>query len=152
MSATRVTNEAWTPARVFLAVSAAIHLPLAVAGLLYDRTFPIGADAAARAGSEHVFGVFETNGWHTLGAVVVARVSLYFAVRPRRARDAALGLGVSHVALVVALVVWDPSTFWIASNGADQVVHSFTAIGGLASGLSTQRGRPARARWTSAPR
>jgi hypothetical protein len=45
-------------------VSALYHLPLGIAGLLYDQTFPIGSAEAERAGSEHVFGVFETNGWH----------------------------------------------------------------------------------------
>ncbi len=122
-----------------MVVSALFHLPVAVVGFLYDRTFPIGADAAATASSARIFGVFETNGWHTLGALVVGVVSLYFALRPRHAREAALAIGIGHVGLWVALVLWDPSTFWIASNAADQVVHASTAVGGIASGLLTPR-------------
>ncbi len=129
----------WTPARIFMVVSALFHIPVGLVGFLYDRTFPIGADAAASAPSAHVFGVFETNGWHTLGALVVGVVSLYFALRPEHAREAALGIGVGHVGLWVALILWEPSTFWIASNAADQVVHSFTAISGTVSGLLTKR-------------
>lgn len=135
-------RSGWTPARAFMAASALFHLPVAVAGFLSDRTFPIGPGAAAAADSGHVFGVFETNGWHTLGALVVGAVSLYYVLRPRHARDGALSLGLFHVALVLSLVVWDPSTFWIASNAADQVVHASTAIGGIASALLTGRRRP----------
>lgn len=129
----------WTPARIFMTVSAVFHIPVAVAGFLYDRSFPIGPDAAARAGGEHVFGILETNGWHTLGALLVGAVSLYFALRPLRARDAALALGAFHVALFASLELWDPSTFWIASNTADQVIHASTAIGGIGSALLTSR-------------
>jgi hypothetical protein len=66
------TGFGWTPARIFMAVSAAFHVPVAIAGFLYDRTFPIGPNAAATAGHAHVFGIFETNGWHTLCALVTA--------------------------------------------------------------------------------
>jgi hypothetical protein len=140
MSSQAQSHEAleWTPARVFMAVSAVFHLPLAVAAFVYDRTFPIGPDAAASAEAAHVFGVFETNGWHSLGALIVGGVSLYYALRPRHARDGALVLGVSHVVLFASLILWDPSTFWIASNAADQVVHASTAIGGTVSALATR--------------
>ncbi len=133
--------EGWSPARRFMVISALFHIPVAVAGFIYDRTFPIGVDAAASAPSAHVFGVLETNGWHTLGALIVGLVSLNYALRPRHARQAALSLGVSHVALIVALILWEPSTFWMASNGADQVVHSATAIGGIVSAALTPRRR-----------
>ena len=135
----RQDDSAWTPARVFMAASTLFHIPIAIVGFAYDRTFPIGPGAAEDAGSAHVFGVFETNGWHTLGALLVGAVSLYCVLRPRHARDGALALGVFHVALVVSLVLWDPSTFWIASNAADQVVHAATAIGGIGSALLTRR-------------
>ena len=136
-------SERWTPARIFLAVSAAFHIPVALAGFVIDRSFPIGAGEARRGSSEHLFGVFETNGWHTFGALVVGVVSLYFALRPRAARQAALALGISHVGLFVSLLVWDPSTFWIASNAADQFIHASTAIGGIATALWTTPRRPA---------
>jgi hypothetical protein len=131
---------AWTPARMFMAASALFHIPVAIVGFAYDRTFPIGPGAAEAAGSAHVFGVFETNGWHTVGALLVGAVSLYYVLRPRNAREGALGLGVFHVGLVGSLLLWDPSTFWLASNAADQVVHLSTAIGGIGSALLTRRG------------
>ena len=134
----------WSPARLFMAVSALFHIPVGMAGFLYDRTFPLGPDAAASASSAHIFGIFETNGWHTLAALLLGVVSLYYVLRPRHAREAALAVGVTHVALVISLILWDPSTFWIASNAADQVVHSSTAIGGIASGLLTPRRGAAR--------
>lgn len=132
----------WTPARIFLAISALWHLPLGIAGLVIDQTFPVGAHSAAHSGSEHIFGVFETNGWHSLAGVVLGVVSLLFAWRPERARGAALAIGGFHVAVVAALTLWEPETFWIASNASDQVDHAATAIGGLVSGLMTARRAP----------
>ena len=102
----------------------------------------------ARAGSEHVFGVFETNGWHSLAALLVGVVSLYFAVRPERAREGALTIGIGHVFVVLALTFWEPSTFWLMSNGADQVVHATTAIVGTGSAVLT---RPMRSRTSADP-
>jgi hypothetical protein len=130
-------SDGWTPARIFMAASAGFHLPVAIIGLAIDQTFPFGADAAAHAGSEHILGILETNGWHSLAALLLGVVSLYFAVRPQRAREAALAIGVGHVVIVLALTFWDPSTFWFASNAADQVVHTSTAIGGIGSALLT---------------
>jgi uncharacterized protein DUF4383 len=137
-------RERWSPARVFMLVSALYHVPLGIAGLVYDQTFPIGSAAAEHAGSDHVFGIFETNGWHSLASLLLGAVSIYFALQPRGARTAAMVIGVQHVALIVAFIVWPPETFWMASNMADQIVHSFTAIGGVGSALLT-RDTPARA-------
>ena len=146
--ATEIAPQAdgWTPARIFMATSAVFHLPVAIVGLAIDQTFPLGADEAAHAGSEHIFGIFETNGWHSLAALLLGVVSLYFAVRPERAREAALAVGLGHVVLVLALTIWAPSTFLLASDGADQVVHSTTAIAGIGSALLT---RPHRYRGSS---
>jgi hypothetical protein len=132
------TNQ-WTPARWYLLAIAITHVPLGVGGLVVNRSFPIGAEAARAGDSGYLFGVLETNGWHSLAALslgVLATCIVLF--RPGRARFVALALGVFHVGLVVQLAVWDPSTFWMASNGADQVVHVSTAAGGIVSGLLTQ--------------
>jgi hypothetical protein len=137
-----VASDRWTPARTFMLVSVLYHLPLGIAGLLYDRTFPIGSAEAERAGSEHIFGIFETNGWHSLAAVALGVVSVYFLMRPRRARDAALAIGVLHVWVFVSLIVWPPETFWLASNAADQVIHSFTAVAGIGAALLTRDTEP----------
>jgi hypothetical protein len=130
-------SERWSPARVFMLVSTLYHLPLGIAGLLYNQAFPIGQAAAERAAHDHIFGIFETNGWHSLAALGLGAVSLYFTMRPRRAREAALAIGVLHVGIVAALIVWPPETFSLASNAADQVVHSFTAIAGIGTALAS---------------
>ena len=132
------TIEGWSPARIFMLVSAIWHLPLGIAGLAYDQTFPIGSAAAGTAGSEHIFGIFETNGWHSLAALLLGVISVYFTLRPNRARGAALAIGLFHVWIVGALIAWPPETFWLASNTADQIVHSTTAVAGTAAGLLTR--------------
>ncbi len=131
----------WTPARIFMAASAVVHVPLAIIGLAMGQSFHLGAHAVEHGGSEHIFGILESNGWHSLGALLVGVVSLYFAVRPEHARVAALALGAGHVILFLALTFWEPSTFGLMSNGADQIVHASTAIGGIGSALLTSRPR-----------
>jgi hypothetical protein len=135
-----------------LLASAAYHLLLAIVGLAIDQTFPLGASATAHASSEHVFGIFETNGWHSLAALLLGVVSLYFALRPTRAREAALAIGVSQLLVVVTFGLLPPSTFWFASNGADQVVHTSTAIGGIGSALLAGPIRPPQQRTESSAR
>ena len=139
-TATDRTKSSWTPARIFLAISAGYHIPLGIIGLAINQSFPLSSHAAARSGSDQILGVLATNGWHSLAALAVGAISVYFTARPLHAREAALGIGAGHVAVVLALSVQDPSTFLIASNGADQVIHVTTAVGGLASGLLTRTG------------
>lgn len=141
----------WTPARIFMLLAAVWHLLLGVAGFLYDRTFPVGSGAAADADSGHIFGIFLTNGWHSLAALLLGLVALAFTLKPRRARDAALIIGLFHVGLVLALTLWEPETFWIASNGADQIVHLSTAVGGILCGLATPQAPAQPALFTKHP-
>lgn len=130
-------SQGWTPARVFMLLAAAWHLPLGGLGFLYNASFPIGAAAARSGESAHIFGIFETNGWHNAAAVLLGLVALYFMLRPHRAREAALIIGFGLAGFTASLMIWDPSAFWIASNTADQWVHASTAIGGVATGLAT---------------
>ena len=138
--------DRWTPARWFLLAVAITHVPLGVGGLLVDRSFPIGSEAARSGGSGLLFGVLETNGWHSLAALLLGVLATWVVFRPGPARAVALVLGVFHVALVVQLAIWDPRNFWLASNGADQVVHVSTAVGGIVSGLLTRPTPSARGR------
>lgn len=135
---TRGTGE-WTPARWFMLVAAVWHIPLGIIGLIYDRTFPIGSGAASRAHSEHIFGIFETNGWHNLAAVVIAVPSLAVVYAwPRFTRVMSLVVGVSNTAVFVLFAVIDPATVWVASNAADQVIHALTGAGGILAAIVTR--------------
>lgn len=88
--------QAWSPARLFLIVSALWHLLVGSAGFVASSSFPIGA-AARVDESAHFLGIFETNGWHNLAGLVLGLASLAFAMRPERARFGALSLGTSMV-------------------------------------------------------
>ena len=131
------TVGGWSPARLYLAVNGAWHLVLAVGGFLADQTFPTSVGAARAGHSGLVFGVFETNGWHTLGAAVIGVVAVYTAIHPKWAREVAFAIGAFHVPFTLALVFWEPHTFLIASNDADQIVHASSAILGLAAAFAT---------------
>ncbi|MDP9069661.1 MAG: DUF4383 domain-containing protein [Actinomycetota bacterium] len=112
--------------------------PLGSRGVLLRPNVSDRDRGSGAGGERSLFGIFETNGWHTLAALILGAITTYFTLNPERAREAALGIGLFHVAVVAALEVFDPSTFWIASNGADQIVHATTAVGALAAGLATR--------------
>ena len=108
-------------------------------GFAINSAFPIGAAEFGTAGSDHIFGIFETNGWHNLAGLISGLIALGFATRPEWARLGALFKGVLYVAITTSLAIWGSETFWIASNTADQVLHGTLAILGIVSGLATPR-------------
>jgi Domain of unknown function (DUF4383) len=134
----------WSPARVYLAVTAAYLLVLGVAGFLSDASFPT---SSAAVGHHHVLGIFDTNGWHNLAGMVFGALALVAALDPTRARMGALIVAVPNAFVFVTFALVDPSTFWFASNGADNVVHAVLGFGGIAAALATpaRRSRAARA-------
>ncbi|MFN2589857.1 MAG: DUF4383 domain-containing protein [Actinomycetota bacterium] len=137
--AVRGVDRTWNPARVYLWVSAVYLTVLSAAGFFYNRTFPVGAAAAERAGSGHILGIFETNGWHNLAGLVFGVVALVFLTRP--VRDAALGaivVGVPNLIAFIAFSVAAPTTFWFASDGADNIVHATLGFGGILAALLTR--------------
>jgi Domain of unknown function (DUF4383) len=128
----------WSPARLYLVVSGAFLLVVAVAGFAVNHSFPIGRDQVEAAGTGHLLGILETNGWHNLAGLFSGLVALGFATRPRWARFGALLKGAFYVVVTTSIAIWGGETFWIATNDADQVVHASLAIGGVVSGLLTQ--------------
>ncbi|MFN2589237.1 MAG: DUF4383 domain-containing protein [Actinomycetota bacterium] len=138
------TGSGWTPARIYLAGAGVYLVVVGAVGFLYDASFPVGAEEAARAGSDHVFGVFETNGWHNLAGLVFGVIALLFLTRPRDAVLGALVVGVPNAATFVAFLVEEPTTFWFASNGADAVAHAALGFGGIVAALLS-RGAAGRA-------
>lgn len=134
-----------SPARIFLVISAIYHTILGAIGLVIDQTFPLSSSAAQRANSELVLGVFETNGWHSVAGLAVAAASLLFVLWPQHEREGALAIGISQLGVVLAFAFQDPATFLFASNGADQVIHSVTAVGGIVAGFLTKPHQPTRA-------
>jgi hypothetical protein len=135
---TRLATPArWSPARLYLVISAGVLLFFSAAGFVVNRDFPIGTGQVETAGSDHIFGLFATNGWHNLAGLISAIVALAFATRPKWARLGALLKGVFYVGVTASVAIWGPETFWIAANTPDQVVHAALGIGGIATGLLT---------------
>lgn len=135
-----------SPARMYLALSGAFLLVVAVVGFALDTSFPLTASAVT-TGHAHVFGVFETNGWHSTGALSLALPAAAVAVaRPVLSGAAALAVGLANAVVFLAFAVWDPALFLFASNAADQVMHIALAAGGIGTGtwaLLGERARPA---------
>jgi hypothetical protein len=128
----------WSPARVYLLASGIYLAILGGFGFLYNHSFPMGARAMQHASSAHVFGTFETNGWHNLAGLLFGIIALAFVIRPERARLGALVVGLPNAFVFITFAVADPKTFWIASNGADSVVHAVLGFGGILAALATR--------------
>lgn len=131
----------WSPARLYLVTSAVFLLVTGTAGFIINHSFPFGASEVDAAGSAHIFGIFETNGWHNLAAVLSGIAALGFAARAEWAPAGALIKGGIYVVVTVSVAFWGGETFWIASNAADQMVHATLAVGGIVTGLLTRRSR-----------
>ena len=132
-----VGAAAWSPARVYLVASGVFLVVAAAVGFGLSTSFP--SSAGAVDSGPHIFGIFETNGWHNLAALISGAISLGFAARPEWARLGALVKGTMYVGVTTSIAVWGPETFLLASNAADQVVHGTLGVAGLAAWLATPR-------------
>jgi hypothetical protein len=126
----------WSPARVYLVLAGIYLVILGGAGFFYDASFPT---STGTVGHDHIFGVFETNGWHNVAGLLFGVIALAFLARPERARLGALVVGLPNAIVFVAFALWDPRSFLIASNGADQVVHALLGFGGIVAALATRQ-------------
>lgn len=131
------TVERWSPARIYLVSSGIFLLVIAAIGYALDQSFPTSPDAVGQ--SRWVFGLFETNGWHTTAGLISGFVALGFALRPEWAWAGAMAKGLFYVGVTTSLFLVAPSTFLLISNNADQVVHASLAVGGIGSALLTKR-------------
>ncbi|MGH2756053.1 MAG: DUF4383 domain-containing protein [Actinomycetota bacterium] len=129
----------WSPARLYLVISGIFLVASTTIGFMVNSAFPATPEAVHDAGSGHIFGIFETNGWHNLSGMISGVIALGFAVKPRWARTGALLKGTMYVAVTISIAIWGPDTFKIASNTADQFVHGTLAVTGLWAGFATHR-------------
>lgn len=137
--ASRVRAASWSPARVYLVVSGIFLVGAAIGGFQLSTSFPSSSGAAHSADNPHIYGIFETNGWHNLTALISGAISLSFALRPEWARTGAFVKGSLYVVVTTSIAIWGPETFLLASNAADQVVHGALAATGLAAAAATPR-------------
>lgn len=139
-----VRMKTWTPARLYLLASVMFLFPAGILGLIANQNFSFGPDATAPGTTDMVFGVLETNGWHSTAALIngVAALVLIAFARDRGAARGALHIGIGLAVLTVGLMI--PTSIElldnvIASNAADNVTHGAQAIGGIVTGLIGRR-------------
>jgi hypothetical protein len=134
----------WSPARIYCAGSGVFLLMLAAGGFTIGGSFPTSSGAVVEDG--HIFGIFETNGWHNLAGLLSGAAALGFGLRPEWSRLGALVKGYFYVVVTVSVALWGGETFLIASNTADQIIHGSMAVLGLLAGYltapETSAGRP----------
>ena len=133
-----VSIDEWSPARIYLVASGIFLVIVGVAGLAINRSFPTSPGAVGPAGSGWLFGVLQTNGWHSVAGLISGAVALGFASRPEWARMGAIVKGLFYISVTTSLFVAAPSTFLLVSNAGDQVVHALLAVGGIAAAWATR--------------
>jgi hypothetical protein len=133
-------KKTWTPARLYLLGSVLFLFPAGITGLLANQNFAVGANATAPGTTDMVFGVLETNGWHSSAALINGAAALLFLAfaSDRAAARGALSIGIGLAGLAVALMI--PTSIHlldnvIASNAADNFTHAAQGIGGIVTGL-----------------
>ena len=130
----------WSPARFYLVFTGVFLVTSGIVGLAINRNFATGPGALAGPGATaDIYGVFATNGWHSVAAIASGLLSLAFAHREEWARTGAFVKGAMYVGVTAGIAVWGAEAFNIASNTADQVAHATLAILGIAAGLATPR-------------
>ena len=129
----------WSPARIYLVLSGVLLVSAALSGFAISTSFPSSAEGVHSADNPHLYGIFETNGWHNLGSLISGTISLTFALRPEWARTGAFVKGTMYTLVTTSIAIWGPEVFLLASNTADQIVHGSLAVTGLAAALATKR-------------
>ncbi len=140
VSRVETARKSWTPARWYLLASVLFLLPAGVIGLLVNQNFSVGGAAKQAGASDMVFGVLETNGWHSTAALVngIVALGLLWFGSDHWARRGALNIGIGLAVLTIALMIprsIDLLDIVIASNAADNVTHAAQAMGGIITGI-----------------
>ncbi len=141
-------SKTWTSARLYMLVSVVFLIPTGIVGLITNQNFALGDGATRPKTADMVFGVLETNGWHSTAAVVngLAALALLLFASDDVVRRGALFIGAALAGLTVALMIprsIDLLDNVLASNAADNLTHATQAIGGIATGLLSGRSAPA---------
>ena len=124
---------------MYLVATGTLLVAASAVGFAVSTSFPDTAAEVHSAGSGHIFGIFETNGWHNLSTLISGVISLSFALRPEWARTGAFVKGTLYTAVTVSIALWGPERFLIVSNTADQVVHASLGATAYLAALATRR-------------
>ncbi len=119
--------------RIYLGVWGSMLLVLGIGSLVIHPDFGVGRHVTA----EHLFGVFETNGWHGLAGGALGAVAGYSAWSGRWLRGATLGVAIlgGIIAAFAFLVSGDDSVALrlIPVDTADAItLHLLPGLVGLA--------------------
>jgi hypothetical protein len=84
-----ISSEASRPSRLYLWIWGVMLVVLGAGSLIINPDFSTGNDVHA----EHLFGVFETNGWHGLAGLFAGVVAVAFAPSSRWSPTVAAAVG-----------------------------------------------------------
>jgi len=123
MEAATVTRAGWTFAQKGIVVLAAVQLVWALAGLIANPDFSLGADAP----TERVLGI-DFNGYHALAGFLLFAPAFFFALRP----NWAVFYAIYAAAALIITGIWAlfetevAIVFTFPNNEADAIFHLAT--------------------------
>jgi Domain of unknown function (DUF4383) len=131
-----VTGTSRSPAQLYALIFGAILTIAGIIGFFYNSEFT--SNVAAR---DAVFGMLDVNGWHNVVHILTGVLGLMAAASYSSARVYALALGVVYLAVAIwGFIIGDGSSILsiIPVNTADNILHLFIGIAGIAAAVATR--------------
>jgi Domain of unknown function (DUF4383) len=124
-----------SPAQLYALIFGAVLTIAGIIGFFYSSDF-----TSNKSVHDAVFGILDVNGWHNLVHIATGVVGLLAASTYSSSRTYALGLGVVYIAVAVwgfVIGSGDSILSIIPVNTADNVLHLFIGVAGIAAGMAT---------------
>jgi hypothetical protein len=131
-----VTGTSRSPAQLYALIFGAILTIAGIIGFFYNSEFT--SNVAVR---DAVFGMLDVNGWHNVVHILTGVLGLMAAASYSSARVYALALGVVYLAVAIwGFIIGDGSSILsiIPVNTADNILHLFISIAGIAAAVATR--------------
>ena len=131
--------EASSPAKLYATVVGTVLTIAGIVGFFYSASFGSPGEV------DKVLGILDVNGWHNVVHLVTGLLGLVAV--GYAAREYALGLGLVYLVVAIwGFVIGSGESILgiVPVNSDDNVLHLILGIAGLAAGLATPAGSPAR--------
>jgi hypothetical protein len=131
--------EASSPAKLYATVVGTVLTIAGIVGFFYSASFGSPGEV------DKVLGILDVNGWHNVVHLVTGLLGLVAV--GYAAREYAIGLGLVYLVVAIwGFVIGSGESILgvVPVNSDDNVLHLILGVAGLAAGLTTPAGSPAR--------
>lgn len=124
-----------SPAQLYALIFGAVLTVAGIIGFFYNSDF-----TSNKSVHDAVFGILNVNGWHNVVHIATGVLGLAAAGAYSSSRTYALGLGVVYIVVAIwgfIIGSGDSILSIIPVNTADNVLHLFIGVAGIAAGMAT---------------